>query len=382
MPRTTQEDDPLLALLEESAEDLYEHAPCGYLSLLDDGTIAKVNATFLEWTGFDRSGLVGRRFIDLLTVGARIYFETHVHPLLRMQGGVREIAVEMLRRTGDRLPVLVNARQRDYGAAGVVTRITVFDATDRRRYERELLAARQRAEEAAQAKQTLIATISHDVRAPLSAMAAATALLEQASPTAAQAQYIRVLRSAAGRALELIDNALDLSRLDAGRALLRERPFAVRPMVEGLAAAARDAAVHKPALEIRVRVDEGVPETLVGDRAKIAQVITNLLMNGVKFTPRGFVSLSISVLEATDDAVTLEVVVADSGIGIAADRIPHIFDEYAQASDDIAEQYGGSGLGLAIARRLLHLHGSTLEVASTVGQGTTFSFPLTVKRAG
>jgi PAS domain S-box-containing protein len=376
----TPGDDPLITLLDESAEDLYEHAPCGYLSLLEDSTIAKVNATLLAWTGYERPDLVGRRFRDLLSVGGRIYFETHVSPLLRMQESVREIAFEMVRRGGERFPVLVNAQLRQHAAGGAVTRMTVFDATDRRRYERELLAARQRAEEAARAKQTLIATISHDVRAPLGAIATAAALLDQASPTPAQAQYIRILRSSAARAIELVDNALDLSRLEAGRAQLRERPFALRQLVDELAAEARAAAVHKPALEIRTQVDEAVPDALLGDRAKIAQVVTNLLMNGVKFTARGFVSLTVGARATTGDDVILEVVVADSGIGIAADRIPHIFEEYAQANDEIGEHYGGSGLGLAIVRRLLHLHGSALRVDSTVGQGTTCSFDIVLKR--
>jgi PAS domain S-box-containing protein len=376
--------DPALALrasLDETAEDLYEHAPCGYLSLLDDGVIAKVNATFLEWTGYERADLVGgRRFRDLLSVGGRIYYETHFQPLLRMQGGVREVAFEITRKDGDRLAVLVNARHRDQAPGVAITRITVFDATDRRRYERELLAARHRAEDIAQALQNLLATISHDVRAPLSAITTATALLEKSPLTREQAACIRVLRSSSAHAMELVTNALDLGRLDAGRTPLRERAFGVRDFVEELAATARAAAIGKPVLDITTRVDDAVPDSLVGDRAKIGQVITNLLMNAVKFTERGFVTLVVSQREATHDAVTVDVMVSDSGIGIAADRLPHIFDEYAQASDDIADRYGGSGLGLAIARRLLQLYGSTLHVASTVGQGTTFSFGLTLKR--
>jgi PAS domain S-box-containing protein len=377
----TQPGRALHAILEETAEDLYEHAPCGYLSLLDDGTIAKVNATFLEWTGYERADLVGgRRFRDLLSVGGRIYYETHFQPLLRMQGGVREIAFEITRKDGNRLAVLVNARHRDQAPAGGITRITVFDATDRRRYERELLAARHRAEDIAQAQQNLLATISHDVRAPLSAITTAIALLETSPLTPEQAACLRVLRSSSAHALELVTNALDLARLDAGRTPLRERPFDVRAFVEELAATARAAAIGKPELDITTRVDDAVPDSLVGDRPKIGQVITNLLMNAVKFTARGFVTLVVSQREATRDAVTLDVVVSDSGIGIASDRLAHIFDEYAQASDDIADRYGGSGLGLAIARRLLQLYGSTLQVASTVGQGTAFSFVLTLSR--
>ena len=190
------------SLLDETVEDLYEHAPCGYLSLLPDGLIGRVNATFLEWTGFAREALLGRRrFLDLLTVGGRIYYETHLQPLLRMQGFVREVAFDMTGRNGERLPVLVNAVQRDCGSTGPITRITVFDATDRRRYERELLAARDRAEAAARVKSELAAMISHDLRGPPSAMTTAVALLDKSSPTARQAKYIRVLQSSTKHAL-------------------------------------------------------------------------------------------------------------------------------------------------------------------------------------
>ena len=368
------------SLLDETAEDLYEHAPCGYVSLLPDGTIGRANATFLEWTGFAREALIGRaRFLDLLTVGGRLYYETHFQPLLQMQGFVRAIAFDLTRQNGERLAVLVNAVQRHY-ETGVITRITVFDATDRRRYERELLAARNRAEEAARAKTDLITMISHDLRAPLSAMMTAIALLGKSSPTPQQAKYLRVLQSSTAHALELVNNVLDLSRLESGRTPLREREFSLRELVEEIAAAARAAAVQKPELQIQARVDDVVPERLIGDRAKIGQVIANLMMNAVKFTPRGFVALLVGVREDTSEAVTLDIVVSDSGIGIPADRLPHIFDEYTQASDEIAETYGGTGLGLAISRKLLQLYGSELNVTSTVNQGTTFSFALTLRR--
>jgi PAS domain S-box-containing protein len=132
--------------LEESALDLYEHAPCGYLSTDPDGTIVRVNATFLEWTGHRREALVGvKRFAELLTVGGRIYHETHYAPLLRMQDAVREIAVDIVRADGSRLPALVNSTlHRGADGEPLLVRTTVFDATDRKRYERELLAARDR----------------------------------------------------------------------------------------------------------------------------------------------------------------------------------------------------------------------------------------------
>ena len=131
---------------DEQAEDLFENAPCGYLSAAPDGTLLRVNATFLEWTGYRREDLVGvKRFQDLLSVGGRIYHETHYAPMLRLQGSVREIAVDIVGANGDRLPVLVNSvLVRDAEGTPELVRTTVFDATERKRYERELLAARDR----------------------------------------------------------------------------------------------------------------------------------------------------------------------------------------------------------------------------------------------
>ena len=152
----------------DSVEDLYENAPCGYLSCFLDGSIARVNATFLDWTGYRRDDLVGRRrFIDLLTPGGRIYHETHYAPLLRMQGSVRAIAMDLVRDDGSRMPVLVNSKLR-IGADGepLAVRTTIFDATDRKKYEAELLAARRRAEQA-----TAWMTSVEDVVARLAAAA-------------------------------------------------------------------------------------------------------------------------------------------------------------------------------------------------------------------
>ncbi len=162
MCRTGQQPDPydadgdktadatFAALLEDSAEELYESAPCGYLSTLMDGTIAKINATLLGWLGLDREAVVGRmRFTDLLTVGGKLYHETHFAPLLRMQGEISGIALDIKRADGGRIPVLVSSVVK-HGSTGeaLLIRTTVFDARDRRAYEEELLRGRKAAEEA------------------------------------------------------------------------------------------------------------------------------------------------------------------------------------------------------------------------------------------
>ncbi len=156
------------ALLDDDPDKLYEQAPCGYLSTTPDGTIVKVNQTFLQLTGYAREELVGRRtFAQLLAAGGRIYHETHYAPLLRMQGSAREIAFDLVRRDGGRVPVLVNAvLDRTADGAPVVVRAAIFDATQRREYERELLRAKQRAELSEQRAVTLARTLQQTLIPP------------------------------------------------------------------------------------------------------------------------------------------------------------------------------------------------------------------------
>jgi sigma-B regulation protein RsbU (phosphoserine phosphatase) len=160
--------DHVAGFLEESVEDLYEHAPCGYVSALPDGTIVKVNQTFLSWTGFRPEELVGsRRLQDLLTPGGRIFHETHYAPLLRLQGKVREIAVDLVCADGRVLPVLMNSvLKHDEAGRPVLSRTTVFDATERRSYERELLQAKRSAEESEGRARLLAETLQRSLIPP------------------------------------------------------------------------------------------------------------------------------------------------------------------------------------------------------------------------
>ncbi|MFC8142440.1 PP2C family protein-serine/threonine phosphatase [Streptomyces paradoxus] len=164
----TDEQADLSALLEDSAEDLYEHAPCGYLSTLMDGRIVKVNTTLLNWLGYERGDLVGRKhFSDLLAVGGRLYHETHFAPLLRMQGEINAIALELKAANGSRLPVMVSSTVRT-GSAGqpLLIRSTVLDARDRRAYETELLRARKEADQERDRLQRLAATLQQTLLPP------------------------------------------------------------------------------------------------------------------------------------------------------------------------------------------------------------------------
>ena len=375
-----QELDAPAALYEESAEDLYEHAPCGYLSALPGGRIIKVNQTFLSWTGYQRDDLVNvRRFQDLLTPGGRIYHETHYAPLLQMQGSVREIAVEVIRADGKRLPVLINSTiKRDASERPLFIRTTIFNATDRMQFEREIMLARKKAEVASKAKADFISMVSHEIRTPLNAIQGVAHILKTTELTPQQQKLVRILGSSTENLLRLINDILDFSKIESGNITVEQRLFDLRQLVSG---AVQDVSLkaEEKGLALDVRIDESLPSRLLGDPVKIGQVLTNLLGNAVKFTHRGSVAVTVREREADADAVSIDFRVADTGIGIPPDRLPHIFEDYTQVSYDIGAQYGGTGLGLSISKRLVELHGSRIAVESELGRGTAFSFGVRFK---
>ena len=170
----------------EDLDDLYENAPCGYLSLSPDARIAKVNARLARWLEVPADELVGKPFHELLSFGGRIAFETHLAPMLRMQEGVSEVALDLLRTDGTKIPIIANAAEkRDSEGRPVFTRLALFKAIDRRSYERGLVAARTRAEDAAHAehetailREQFIAVLGHDLKNPLAALAAGVRMLQ------------------------------------------------------------------------------------------------------------------------------------------------------------------------------------------------------------
>ena len=204
---------------DEQAEDLFENAPCGYLSAAPDGRLLRVNATFLEWTGYRREELVGvKRFQDLLSVGGRIYHETHYAPMLRLQGSVREIAVDIVGANGDRLPVLVNSvLVRDAEGTPELVRTTIFDATERKLYERELLAARDR-ERAARERIERLQRITAAVAVAPDAQAIAAVVIDELTAAFRPAGIAVAVRDPSGDELDVVarhgvaDDAIDESR--------------------------------------------------------------------------------------------------------------------------------------------------------------------------
>ena len=377
--------------LVEDLEELYEAAPCGYLSVRPDGLIFKSNATIASWLGFGSGELVGRRLHDLLTAAGRIFYETHFAPLLRLQGFFNEVALDLVAQDGTRLPVLVNAAERRApDGRHQWTRMTVFNATERRHYERELLAARSAADAArkqvealhstAQAhllderataalREEFIAVLGHDLRNPLAAIGSGMHLLLRTPLDDRATAVVGMVQNSVGRMAGLIDNVMDFARgrLGGGLTLDRNADEPVEPVLRQVVDELR---ASNPGRAIDAAI--AVTGPVDCDRRRLGQLASNLLGNALTHgDPAGTVRLA-----AITAAGCFELSVSNGGDPIPAAMLPRIFEPFSRGK--VRPSMQGLGLGLYICHEIATAHGGTLEVSSTSAE-TRFTFRMIQK---
>jgi two-component system sensor histidine kinase/response regulator len=248
------------------------------------------------------------------------------------------------------------------------------DVTARREEADALAAARNAALEATRLKSDFLATMSHEIRTPMHGIFGMTELALDTDDPEERRDFLERARACARTLMGLLDEILDFSKIEAGRLELRPVDFDVRHLAHEVIETVTVPASRKR-LELLFAVDENVPERLHGDPGRVRQVLTNLIGNAVKFTPRGEVELRVDRVDGARGA-TLRCRVRDTGIGIAPDKLASIFEAFTQANRAIAETHGGTGLGLAISQRLVELMGGRLAVTSTLGAGSTFTVEL------
>ena len=348
----------------EDLADLYDNAPCGYISLSPNARIVKINRTMADWLQYSPDSLLGRPIHDILGFGGKIAYETHLAPILRMHGSVNEIALDIQDAEKVKVPVIANAAERrgDDGQL-LFTRLTMFKAVDRMSFERSLIEAKVKADEQAKVqnqaieiRDQFVAVLGHDLRNPLAAVAAGTRMLARADNLdPLQQTIISEMDGSLKRANKLIDNVLDLARgkLGGGFVLDYKEDQSLDPVLTQIISEIRSIAGNR---EIVAHLDVGDPVDCDPDR--LGQLVSNLLANAVS---HGAVDHPI-VLAARTTQGQLTISVANGGEQIPKSARKRLFEPFAR--EHTANTKEGLGLGLFIVDEIAKAHGGAMSVIS------------------
>jgi PAS domain S-box-containing protein len=359
-------------------ESLLEISPTAIITVGLDDKVTSWNPAAEKLFGYTREEAVERDIDDLIAASDDLRAEARE---VNRRGSQQEyqLITRRTRKDGSLVDVqLLVAPVRLEGE--LVGRYGIYhDIGDLQR-------ARQAAEEATEAKSTFLATMSHEIRTPMNAVIGMTGLLLDTELTPEQRRFADVIRTSGDALLGIINDILDLSKIEAGKLELESRPFILRDSVEASLDLVAASAAAK-GLDLASLLDPEVPVALVGDATRLGQILVNLLTNSVKFTEDGEVVLSVEATRVSygdgggDEVHELHFAVRDTGIGIPNDRIDRLFESFTQVDASTTRRYGGTGLGLAISKRLSEMMGGTMWVESEVGKGSAFHFTVKAQAA-
>jgi PAS domain S-box-containing protein len=358
-------------------QDLYENAPAGYHSLDVNGRFVRINQTELNWLGYTREEVIGHPFLEFVTPGSRPVFHTNF-PKFLATGYIRDLEFDLVRKDGTTLSVLISATA-IYDAAGrfLISRSTIFDNSARKQAEDALRLANLEMERAIRLKDEFLANMSHELRTPLTGMLALGENLQELIYGPLNERQLKVLsyiETSSRHLLSLINDLLDLSKIEAGGLDLELQPVLVDDITQASLLFVKEMA-HKKNIQLTCRSDQ--PHVIVvADGRRLKQMLVNLLGNAVKFTPDG----GRVQLHVMADAAAGEIrfVVQDTGVGILPEAQGRLFQPFTQLDSALARQYEGTGLGLALVKRLAAQHGGSVSVASSgvPGEGSCFTVVL------
>lgn len=392
------------------ARSLIEASLDPLVTLNKEGKIMDMNEATARITGKTRAALTGSDFFDYFTESQKA---REVYQQVFAKGFVKDYPLTII--DGHLTPVLFNGSVYKDDQGNVLGAVIVArDITEQRRIEQELIdakvfaeraaitaeeataiaelattiakeatataeEAKNKAEYAVKSKQQFLSNMSHEIRTPMNAIIGFTKVVLKTELTAKQKEYLTAIKMSGDALIVLINDILDLAKVDAGKMSFEQTPFKMAASIAAMLHVFEIKILEKN-LHFIKEYDARIPEILLGDSVRLHQIILNLVSNAVKFTAKGHITVSVRLVEETPDLATIEFSVADTGIGISDSKIDKIFENFQQASSSTARIFGGTGLGLAIVKQLVEHQGGTILVKSKVDLGSTFSFVLTFQK--
>lgn len=339
------------------------------ISSLADGHYIDVNPAF-EISGYTRAEAIGASDLKVSlwrTAADRMRFYDEVATL----GQVKNVELGFRARDGTIIPCLVSAARAELLGQQCVIAVT-RDITHLKETERELIETREQALAASRAKSEFLSSMSHEIRTPLNAILGMAELLLETPYNPEQRRYLDTMMDNGNALLGLINDVLDLARVESGKLTLEQVDFDLADLIDRVTEALGVRAREKE-LVLTARIEPNVPTALVGDPLRLRQILVNLIGNATKFTERGSITLTVS-RDPSGEPGWIQFSVVDTGIGIAPGDLEQIFGTFVQADSSTARKYGGSGLGLSIAKRLVELMGGKISAQSELESGSTFRF--------
>ena len=374
----TQQQEALIALQKSERQNrmIVDTALDAFVAMDADGVIIDWNPQAETTFGWTRQEALGENLAS--TIIPERYREQHAAGLARyLETGEQNVLQRRLELTA------IHRNQTEFPVEMTISPIAddqstlfaafIHDISKRKKAERELRESKDAAESANRAKSDFLANMSHEIRTPMNAIIGMTELVLDMELTQSQRDYLSMVRGSAESLLTLINDILDFSKIEAGKLELEAVTFSLRECLgDTLKSLALRA--HREELELACHIDPTVPDWLIGDPARLRQIVVNLVGNAIKFTERGEIVVHTDVDEQSDGSVLLHFAVTDTGIGIPPEKIKTVFGAFEQADTSTTRRYGGTGLGLAICARLSRLMKGTVWAESELGKGSTFHF--------
>jgi PAS domain S-box-containing protein len=334
-----------------------------------------VNVRSCEWAKRKREDLIGRTVLEVHGEQVYSHYRADIAKALTgMQVSGTHSHVSRAGKVSDNAYTFIPHQDADGSVAGFYALFQ--DITEQKNTERVLLAAKSAAETANRAKSHFLANMSHEIRTPMNGVLGMTEMLLASNLPDTEREYARTIRKSGESLLHIINDILDFSKIEAGKLELESIDFNLHDLIRDVMAMPSEQATHK-GIQLVSDVAPDVAEGLRGDPTRLRQILTNLLGNALKFTQQGGVTLKVGCVGYVDGAAPrLRFEVIDTGIGIPADALPHLFKAFSQADESTTRRYGGTGLGLAITQQLVELMGGSIGVSSEADRGSTFWFEI------